>query len=269
MAFKPKQNLILTALAEERVPLGMQVSIPDPSVIEILASTGFDFYMLCMEHARVDASQMEHCIRAADAAGITTIVRVSENNNSMIRQALEAGAQGIVIPHIQSGEDTKRAVDAVRYPPEGKRGMCPAIRAANYSIESWDEYLEYSRTQTMVIPLIEGREGVDHADEILAELKPGVDAVGVGRGDLAQDITKPGEKVDFFHPFLAEAHKNVLTLAERRGIPLMDMAWPNYNVEDAKKLINMGVKIMLYHVDQFEFYKLCQQIVRQLKKTGD
>jgi 2-keto-3-deoxy-L-rhamnonate aldolase RhmA len=269
MSFKPRRNLILAALAEKRVPLGMQVSITDPSVIEILASTGFDFYMLCMEHTRIDGTQMEHCIRAADAAGITTLVRVAENNSTMIRQALEAGAQGIVIPHIQSGRETRRAVDAVRYPPEGKRGMCPAIRAANYSIESWDEYLDYSRTQTMVIPLIEGREGVEHADEILAELKPGVDAVGVGRGDLAQDISKPGEKVDFFHPFLAEAHKRVLTLAGRLGIPLMDMAWPNYNVEDAKRLINMGVKIMLYHVDQFEFYRRCQQIVREFKKTAD
>jgi len=268
VTFRPKQNNILAALAERRVPLGLQVSIPHPSVIEILASTGFDFYMLCMEHARVDVGQMEHCIRAADAAGITTIVRVAENNRTLIRQAVEAGAQGIVIPQIQSREDAKKAVDAVRYPPEGKCGMCPAIRAANYSKASWDEYLEHSRTQTMVIPLIEGREGVEHADEILAELKPEVDAVGVGRGDLAQDITKPGEKVDFFHPFLAEAHRNVLTLAARRGIPLMDMAWPNYNVEDAKRLLSIGVKIMLYNVDQFLFYDLCQEIVHQLKKTG-
>ncbi len=267
MTFVPKENRILASLEGGKVPLGMQVSIPDPAIMEILAYAGFDFAMLCMEHARVGVERMEHCIRAADAAGITTIVRVAENNPSLIRQCVEAGAQGIVIPHVGNRAEARKAIDAVRYPPEGKLGMCPGIRAAHYSRAEWEDYLEHARKQIMIIPLIEGKEGVDGADEILAELKPRVDAVGVGRGDLAQDITKPGEKVDFYHPYLAEANKMVMTMAEKRGIPMMDMPWPNYNVEDAKVRIRDGVRIMLYYVDVFLFLELCQDLVRRLKES--
>jgi len=74
MAFRPKKNRILEALAKGQVPLGMQIYTGNPSMIEILAYTGFDFYMLDMEHSRVNVETMEHCIRAADAAVITTVV---------------------------------------------------------------------------------------------------------------------------------------------------------------------------------------------------
>lgn len=262
MKFIPKRNRILACLARGEVPLGMHVAIPDPSIIEILAYTGFDFHMLCMEHARVGVERMEHCIRAADAAGITTIVRVAENNEALIRQCVEAGAQGIVIPHVKNRKEARKAVEAACYPPEGKMGMCPAIRAAHYSKETWDEYVAHSLKETMVIPLMEGKEGVENAEEILAELRPGVDAVGVGRGDLAQDITKRGERVNLNHPYLAEAQASVMALAQNRGIPFMDMG---YNAEGAKRLIAQGVKIMLCHVDQLIFYERCEEIVRQLK----
>ncbi len=124
MTFRPKQNRILAALKKGKIPLGMQVYTGNPSIIEILAYTGFDFYMLDMEHSRVNPETMEHCIRAADAAGITTIVRVAENDPSLIRQAIESGAQGVIVPHIENAQDARRAVDAIRYPPEGKCGTC-------------------------------------------------------------------------------------------------------------------------------------------------
>jgi 2-keto-3-deoxy-L-rhamnonate aldolase RhmA len=265
MTFKPKENRILATLKKGEVPLGIQVSIPSPSVIEILAYTGFDFYMLDMEHTQVNVETMEHCIRAADAAGITTIVRVAENNPNLIRQSIEAGAQGVVIPHVKNREDVRNAIDSVRYPPEGKCGICPAIRAANFSKAGWNEYLVHSRNQTMVIPLIEDKEGIGNAEEILAELKPGVDAAGFGRGDLAQSITQPGQKVDFDHPYLAEALERVLSISEKRGIPIIGMPWPDYTPECFKAVVNKGIRIMMYSVDLFLFYDLCQGIVRAVR----
>ena len=119
----------------------MQVYTGHPSLIEILAYTGFDFYMLDMEHSRINDETMEHCIRAADAAGITTVIRVEENNPSRIRHSIEGGAQGVIVPHVKNREEARIAVDAIRYSPAGKCGICPAIRAANFSISDWDEYL--------------------------------------------------------------------------------------------------------------------------------
>jgi hypothetical protein len=74
MTFRPRQNRILAALEKGEIPLGMQMYTGDPSLIEILAYTGFDFYMLDMEHSRVNVETMDHCIRAADAAGKGTTV---------------------------------------------------------------------------------------------------------------------------------------------------------------------------------------------------
>jgi 2-keto-3-deoxy-L-rhamnonate aldolase RhmA len=265
MTFIPRQNRILAVLGKGEVPLGMQIYTGDPTLIEILAYSGFDFYMLDMEHSRVNVETMEHCIRAADAAGITTVIRVAENNPTLIRQSIEAGAQGVIVPHVKNRQDARKAADSVRYPPEGKCGICPAIRAANFSIPGWDEYLEHSSKQTMVIPILEDPEAIDKLEEIFAELKPGVDMVWFGRGDLAQSITKPGQKVDWDHPYIVEAYDKVLAVSEKTGIPTMAIPWPELTPECAKAALDKGAKIMLYSIDQLLFYNLCLDIVRAMK----
>jgi 2-keto-3-deoxy-L-rhamnonate aldolase RhmA len=265
MTFYPKQNRILKALQKGEIPLGMQIYTGAPSFIEILAYTGFDFYMLDMEHSRVNVETMEHCIRAADAAGITTVVRVAENNHSYIRQSLESGAQGIIVPHVKNREDARKAVSSVRYPPEGKCGICPAIRAASFSVAGWDDYLEHSSRQTMVIPILEDKTAFDNLEEIFSELKPGVDAVWFGRGDLAQDLTLPGKKVDWDHPFIMEAFDRVIDISNRTDIPVMAIPWPVLTPEAAKEALSRGAKIMLYSIEQALFYNLCLDIVKQMK----
>ena len=265
MAFRPKKNRILEALAKGQVPLGMQIYTGNPSMIEILAYTGFEFYMLDMEHSRVNVETMEHCIRAADAAGITTVVRVAENNPSLIRQSIEAGAQGVIVPHVKNREDARRAVASVRYPPEGKCGICPVIRAASYHASGWDDYLKHSSQQTMVIPILEDKEAFDNLEEIYAELKSNVDAVWFGRGDLAQDLTEPGQVVDWDHPFIMEAFDKVIEIGNRIGIPTMAIPWPELTPRAAKAALERGAKIMLYSIDQALFYNLCLDIVKQMK----
>lgn len=266
MTFRPRQNRILAALGKGEIPLGMQIYTGDPSLIEILAYTGFDFYMLDMEHSRVNVETMEHCIRAADAAGITTVVRVAENNSSLIRQAIEAGAQGVIVPHIENAQDVRKALESLRYPPEGKCGICPSIRAANFSQAGWEEYMEHSNKQTMLIPLLEDRGGIDNAEEIFAQLKPGVDAVGLGFGDLSHSLlTQPGQKVDWQHPYLTEAFDKVMAISKRTGIPVIAMPWPEATPECAKATLDKGVKILLYFPDQHLFYNLCLDIVRAIK----
>jgi len=265
MTFRPKKNRVLACLEKGEVPVGMQISTGEPTFIEVLAYTGFDYYMLDMEHSRISAETMEHCIRAADASGITTFVRVAENNHTVIRQAIEAGAQGVVVPHVKNKDAARKAIDSVRYPPEGKCGICPAIRAAAFSKAAWDDYLEYSSKQTMVIPLLEDKEAIDKAEEIFDELKSGVDAVGFGRGDLAQSITPVGKKVDWEHPYLLEAFDRVLAISQKKGIPVIAFPWPETTPECAKAAIDKGARIILYSVDLLLFYNLCQDIIRGMR----
>lgn len=262
MNFRPRPNRILEALKKGEIPLGMEINTGNPSIIEILAYTGFDFYMFDMEHARLNRETMEHCIRAADAAGITTLVRVTQNDPGLLRHSQEAGAQGVVVPHVETPQDTQKIIDALRYPPEGKCGVCPSVRAANFSEAGYQEYIEYSNQNTMIIPLLEDRRGFDNAEEIFALLKPGVDAIGTGMGDLAFSLAKPGQKVDRQNPFIKEAAAKVASLSRKTGIPIMDMA---FSPESAKDTIAKGTKILLYAIDQLLFYNLCQDIVRAVK----
>lgn len=265
MNFRPKPNRILEALKKGEIPLGMEVNTGNPSIIEILGNTGFDFYMLDMEHTRINRETMEHCIRAADAAGITTIVRVTENEPGLIRHTQEAGAQGVVVPRVKTPDDVQKIIDAVRYSPEGKCGVCPLVRAANYSNESYEEYIEYSNQNTMIIPLLEDKTGFDNAEEIFAMLKPEVDAVGTGMGDLRFSIRKRGEKADPQHPYIKEAADKVVKLSKKTGVPIMDMA---FSPENARETIDRGTRILLYSLDQMLFYKLCKEIVKSVKGTS-
>jgi len=271
MTIKLKQNRINTALAKGNIPLGMQVYTGNPSIIEILAYTGFDFYMLDMEHSRVNPETMEHCIRAADAAGITTIVRVAQNDPVLIRQSIESGAQGVIVPHIDNVQDVRRAIEAVRYPPEGKCGTCGSIRSNFWGALHDHDYLEHSNKNVMLIPLLEEKTGIDNAEEILAQLTPGLDAVGIGRGDLMLSLrTKAAGKGDeeeikrgVQHPYIKEAYDKVLSIANRMGIPLIDNI---FSPEDAKTQVDLGIKILIYFIDQQLFRQLCEEKVREVKK---
>ena len=246
MTIKFRKNGINTALTRGKIPLGMQVYTGNPSIIEILAYTGFDFYMLDMEHSRVNPETMEHCIRAADAAGITTIVRVIDNDPGLIRQAIESGAQGVVVPHIDNVQDVQRAIEAVRYPPEGKCGTCGSIRSNFWGALHNHDYLEYSNKNVMLIPLLEEKTGIDNAEEILARLTPGLDAVGIGRGDLMLSLrTEAAGKGDedevrrgVQHPYIREAYDKVLSVANRMGIPLIDNI---FSPEDARAQVALSL----------------------------
>ena len=262
MNFRPKPNRILEALKKGEVPLGMEVNTGNSSIIEILAYTGFDFYMLDMEHTRINRETMEHCVRAADAAGITTLVRMTQNDPGLIRHVQEAGAQGVVVPHVETPQDMQKIIDAFRYPPEGKCGVCPLVRAANYSDAGYQDYMEYSNRNNMIIPLLEDRNGFDNAEEIFALLKPETDAIGTGMGDLAFSLIKPGQKVNRQHPYVKEAAEKVAALSKKTGVPIMDMA---FSPESVKETIARGTKILLYSLDQMLFYNLCRDIVKAVK----
>jgi 2-keto-3-deoxy-L-rhamnonate aldolase RhmA len=268
MAFRPfipKPNRVLAALAKGETPMGMQMYTCSPEMIEIVGYTGFDFVMIDMEHTRVNTETMVHCIRAAEVSGITPMVRVPENNPARIRAAVESGAQAIVVPHIKNAQEAQRAQEAVRYPPEGKCGICPAIRAAYYSQDGWEEYMAHSNKQTMFIPLLEDVEAIENAEEIFALLKPGRDAVGVGLADISNSLLQPGGKVDWQHPYLNEAMAKVRALSEKTGIPMKGMPWPKADLASTKAALANGVKILIYFPDLYFWYETCRNIIKEVR----
>ncbi|MBN2062391.1 MAG: hypothetical protein JW882_18460 [Deltaproteobacteria bacterium] len=265
-SFIPKKNRVLEGLKKGKVPLGMQMYTHDPDLIEIVGYAGFDFVMIDMEHCRVNPETMVNCIRAAEASGLTPIVRVTENNAGLIRAAVESGALGIIVPHVLSAKEARKALDALRYPPEGKCGICPSIRASYYSQDFWEDYMDYSNKNVMFIPLLEDVEAIEKAEEIIDLLKPGRDAVGLGLADISNSLlTKPGEKVNWQHPYLKEAFDRVMGITKKADIPIMGMAWPNADLESAKAVVANGTKIMIFFPDQHFWYEMCRNIITAMK----
>ncbi|NMW85680.1 hypothetical protein HKO22_08020 [Peptoniphilus sp. AGMB00490] len=265
MTFYPVENKILKNLKKGEISIGLELYTGSEALVEILGYTGFDFYMLDMEHAPVSIENMRHLIRAADAANISTIVRVAENDYSLIARGVEEGAQGIIVPHISSAQDARKAIDSMRYPPEGKKGSCSSIRASSYSTSDWDDYLDYHSNNVMFIPLIEDIDGVNNAEYIFRELKPGLDAVLFGRGDLAQQLVKKGEKVNWDHPFVLEAYDKILELSKKYDIPTVAVSWPKVSIKTAREVLDSGSKILLYSIDEIMFYDQCKKIIKELK----
>jgi 2-keto-3-deoxy-L-rhamnonate aldolase RhmA len=265
-AFISKRNRVLEALEKGITPLGMQMYTHCADLIEIVGYAGFDFVKIDMEHSRVNPETMVNCIRAAEASGLTSLIRVPENNPAVIRAAVESGAQGVVVPHIMDADGARKALDALRYPPEGKCGMCPAVRGSYYSQEAWEEYMEYSNKNVMFIPLLEDVEGIENAEEIISLLKPGTDAVGLGLGDIANSLLKEaGEKVQWQHPYLREAFDKVMAITKKANIPLMGMSWPRADLTSAKEVLANGTKILIFFPDTHFWSEMCRNIIREIR----
>ena len=160
---------------------------------------GFDFIIIDMEHLLFDPERFEGIVRAADMTGMTPIFRPSKNDPDLLLPYLDAGAQGVFVPHVATAEDARRVVDAVKYPPDGSRGA-GSERAAQYGITTTPaEHVRASNAETLVTVSIEDLVGIQNVDEIAAV--NGLDVVCMGPGDLALALGHPG---DYDHPAVQE-----------------------------------------------------------------
>jgi 2-keto-3-deoxy-L-rhamnonate aldolase RhmA len=165
----------------------------DPAIVEIIALAGFDGVFIDMEHTGFDLQLVGDMIRVADLTGITSIVRVPENNAKLILRVLDMGAQGIQVPHIEGIEGAKRAVAAVRYPPLGERGAAGSSRAAGYGSIPWREHMHTSNEEILLVVMTEDLKGINDIEAIAA--LDGVDLISLGPTDLsaALGITDPSD----------------------------------------------------------------------------
>lgn len=172
-----------SAIREQETLIGTFVSIAHPAVVEILAGAGFDYVCIDSEHGAFTATEIEDLVRAADAAGIPALVRVS-GVGPEIGRALDSGAAGVIVPRVETAAQAAEAAAATKYPPMGTRGAGPG-RATNYG-RLFGAYLESANGSTACIVQIETQAGLDQLDAIL-EVE-GIDLAFIGPGDLAVSL---------------------------------------------------------------------------------
>lgn len=185
--------------------VGLILKMPNPAVIEIAGHLGFDLVLIDTEHGAGETDELEHHLRAADSAGIDVVVRVGANDPLQVLRALDAGAQGIIVPHINTAADALAAVRSAHYPPVGTRGLATSTRAGRHSTATLQDHLDRARRETVLIVQIEDQKAVAHAGSIAAT--PQVDAVWLGPSDLSMSLGHPGQ---LDHPHVAAAIDSIV-----------------------------------------------------------
>lgn len=250
-------NLLKSRIREQGYAIGPFMKLDSPTVVELASLGGFDFVIIDMEHGPLDVLTAENMIRAAHLRGMSAIIRVGENDPLLISRALDIGADGVQVPQISNATDAIKAVHAAKFYPEGERGVCRYVRAAEYTNIKKADYFRQANQNTAVIVHIEGREGLRNLDGILHV--DGVDILFIGPYDLSQSLGIPGE-VD--NPRVIAEIEKILVQAKVAdktiGIFVED-------VETAKKYISKGIQYISYSVDVGLILNQFTSITSQIK----
>ncbi|MFC4766594.1 HpcH/HpaI aldolase family protein [Effusibacillus consociatus] len=231
-----RKNDLKQKLHEGKTVYGLFSSIPSPVMVEMIGCAGFDFVILDTEHLCMNPETLENMIRAAEAVNLTALVRVSDGSPGSILRALDAGAQGVVVPHVRTKEEAEAIVSASRYYPQGNRSLNGG-RPAGFGKLDLQTYIQTANEEIMVVAMIENREGVEHIDEILSV--PGIDMVLEGAADLSQSYGVPWQTRA---PVVREALQRVQETASRAGVPYC--AIPRAE-EDFPAWHNKGVRVFV------------------------
>ena len=220
-------------------PYGIFVSSIDPAVTGILGSAGFDYVVIDGEHGRNDRAYVENHVRAASASGIVPFVRVLENSPALIQSMLDVGAHGVVVPHVDTAQDARQAVEAARYAPRGRRGMCPACNSGGYTLDGWIERTRNADANIMIIPILESRKSIENVEEIMTV--DGIDVVLFGPGDLSADM---GLDLTTDIALLMDAWRRVVAAAKAAGKYIL--APTDFGLDEANMMI-APMEYMLLH----------------------
>ena len=199
-----RENTLKRRLYAGKAAFGVMCTFPSPSVVEMLGHLGFDWILLDNEHGSITVDTAEACIAAAELTGMAPIVRPVGNKPEIIAPFLDRGAWGVQVPHVNTADEARAAVDAVKYGPEGHRGIFSGGRPANYGFAgSTADYAREANAQTLVCLMLEEVEAIENLPELIKV--PGVDVYFIGSGDLSQSMGHTGQ----------QAHPEVQKMMER------------------------------------------------------
>ena len=244
-------NPIQQALKSGRPVLGtMIVQVRAPAFIQLFASYGLEFFIIDMEHGSYSFETAADLIQVARLAGITPLVRVNEPHYHLISRLLDAGAQGIMTPRVETVEKVHKLLTASHYPPQGERGFSRLAAHLNYADVDVAAYAEYANTNLVNLIQIETARGVEEIDSLVTV--PGVDGVIVGMEDLALSLGLGG---DTRHALAVEMLERIVSACEKHHVP-----WGLHlaDVERLEQWIRRGMQLVTFSSDVWMF----QQVLR-------
>ena len=187
-----RENTLKQRLYAGKAAFGVMCTFPSPPAVEMLGHLGFDWILLDNEHGSITVDTAEACIAAAELTGKAPIVRPVGNKPEIIAPFLDRGAWGVQVPHVNTAGEARAAVDAVKYGPEGHRGIFSGGRPAAYGFKGTTaDYAREANRQTLVCLMLEEVEAIENLPELVTV--PGVDVYFIGSGDLSQSMGYTGQ----------------------------------------------------------------------------
>lgn len=233
----------LRALLERRTPAygTMIVEVTTPGIGHILAGAGCEFAFLDMEHTGFGFETVKATLQYLRAAGVPAVVRVPSHARHHIGRAADVGAEGVMLAMVGSAAEAEAAVAALKYTPDGTRGVALGLAHDDWRAHPAAEAMEAANRRTALFAMIETRAGVQNADAIAAV--PGVDCLWVGHFDLSASLGIPGR---FDHPTFREAIARVAEAARQHGRALGRMVG---SLAEARQARADGFHVLAYSGD--------------------
>jgi 4-hydroxy-2-oxoheptanedioate aldolase len=202
--------------------MSLRVGMGNPS-IEVASKFGFDCVYFDFEHGVLEVETFAQLVREARLVGLIALCRVPELDAAFVNRVLDAGASGIVFPHVKTKQDAMRAVELTKYrtseTPVGKRGFEPDYGLPKHDNESWNEYFKRVNEETLVGLMIEDKDGVDNIEEILSV--EGIDFIYIGKMDMAFSYGVPFKpRAGRDDPVIEKAVTKICVECKKRGIPV-------------------------------------------------
>jgi len=189
-------------LSKKKLTIGSWLSFGFTPVTEMMSKSGFEWLVIDLEHTAINSTTVLNMIQIINLSGLSPLVRVGKNDELLIKNAMDSGAYGVIVPMVNTKIDAERAVNSVKYPPTGTRGV-GLSRAQGYGME-FESYSTWVESNSVVIVQIEHYKAVENLSEILSV--EGVDGFIVGPYDLSGSIGHPGK---FNHPLVKDAMKEI------------------------------------------------------------
>lgn len=217
---------------------GTMVTMPTPTVAEILCQVGFDWLFIDAEHGPFDTDSL---LRMLQSVGDRTacLVRVAEGHETAIKKVLDLGADGIIVPQVNSASEAEAVVRAAKYSPQGNRGVGLA-RAHGYGMQ-FKEYVETANERTVVVVQAEHIDAVENIETIVEV--PGIDAILIGPYDLSASMGKMGQVDD---PEVISAINRVAQVCKERK---MTLGYFGVSADAVKPYVEQGYSLIVAGVD--------------------
>jgi 2-keto-3-deoxy-L-rhamnonate aldolase RhmA len=207
-----RDNRTKRIISSGGLALGLSLTVADPFVAEVVGGAGLDFVLIDAEHSPISIDQLQTMLIALRSSESTVLVRPAANDPTQIKQVLDLGAEGLVVPEVEDAASCAAAVAAVRYPPLGRRGFGPR-RAARLE-GGRTAYIARADDEVAVLVMVESVDALANIDVLLQT--PGLDGIMVGPADLAVSM---GHRSDPNHPDVRARIADVRDACQRNSVP--------------------------------------------------